>query len=460
VNLLLFLQLLNVQKEKHGRGFCASRLLFFLIFISLLVQLLSSTPLALGLDNKVVVVCKLDTVVNAAAVELIDEGLNEARNVGAAALVLLIDTPGGLLDATFDIVRLIERSTIPVVSFVYPKGATAWSAGAFIVLASHVAVMAPYSIIGSSQPRGYPFGELVEDPKLINSLTEFLVQRAKMHGRNETLAGKFVTENLNIDAEAAKDHGVVEAVASTIEEVLDVVDGMSVEVAEKEWISIQTRNAEISHYGPTIRVQALRIISNPNVAYILFILGVWGIIFGFLTTGFEGEIIGSVLLILGLIGLGFYVDLLVMILLILGGILIYVEMREPGLQFLGPAGVFCLLAGSLLLLRLDPSRWLISPQWYMFLVITVLSLTAILGGFSILVLYKVFKSATKKTAVLEFIEEVGRAIDEIGPDKDGFVRFHGELWKARSHTTINPGQKVRIVAKEGLTLIVEPLEES
>ncbi len=416
--------------------------------------------MALGLDSNVVVVCKLDAVVNAAAVELIDAGLNEARNVEAAAFVLLIDTPGGLLDATFDIVRLVEQSPIPVVSFVYPKGATAWSAGAFLVLSSHVAVMAPHSIIGACQPRGYPFGELIEDPKLINSLTEFLVQRAKMHDRNETLATKFVTENLNIDAEAARTHRVVEAVASTVEEALDLVDGMSVEVADKEQVTIQTANAEISYYGPTIRVQALRIISDPMVAYILFMLGVWGIIFGFLTIGFEGEIIGAILLILGLIGLGFYVDFLVIVLLVLGGILVYAEMREPGLQFLGPAGVFCLLAGSVLLLRLDPSRWLISPQWYMFLVITVLALTAVLGGFSILVLYKVFKSATKKTAVLEFVEEVGRAIDEIGPGKDGFVRFHGELWKARSQTVINPGQEVRIVAKEGLTLIVEPVKES
>ncbi len=416
--------------------------------------------MALDLDSNVVIVCKLDTVVNAAAVELIDAGLNEARNVGATAFVLLIDTPGGLLDATLDIVRLIEQSSIPVVSFVYPKGATAWSAGALLVLSSHVAVMAPHSIIGACQPRGYPFGELIEDPKLVNSLTEFLVQRAKMHDRNETLATKFVTENLNIDAETAETHRVVEAVASTVEEALDLVDSMSVEVADKDQVTIQTANAEISYYGPTIRVQALRIISDPMVAYILFMLGVWGIIFGFLTIGFEGEIIGAILLILGLIGLGFYVDFLVIVLLVLGGILVYAEMREPGLQFLGPAGVFCLLAGSVLLLRLDPSRWLISPQWYMFLVITVLALTAVLGGFSILVLYKVFKSATKKTAVLEFVEEVGRAIDEIGPGKDGFVRFHGELWKARSQKIVNPGQEVRIVAKEGLTLIVEPLEKS
>src|SRR3990170_5388499 len=134
-------------------------------------------------------------------------------------------------------------------------------------------------------------------------------------------------------------------------------------------------------------------------------------------------------------------------------------MREPGLQFFGPAGVFCLLVGSLLLLRFDPARWLISPQWYWFFTTIVLALTAILGGFSTLVLYKLFKSAKKRPVVLEFIGQVARTIDEIGPGKEGFVRFHGEYWRARSQTTISPGRKVKIVAKEGLTLIVEPVRE-
>jgi len=286
------------------------------------------------------------------------------------------------------------------------------------------------------------------------------MQRAEMHGRNKTIVEEFVTKNRNIGAEDAKNLNVVEVVSSAIEELLVDSDGMSVEVEGIGQVVIRTENAEVYHHGPSIRVRFLRIISDPTIAYLLFILGVWGIIFGFLTIGFEGEIIGGILLILGLIGLGFYVDLLVIILLILGGVLIYVEMREPGLQFFGPAGVFCLLAGSLLLLRFDPARWLISPQWYWFFMIITLALVAIIGGFSMLVLYKVFKSAKKRPAGLKFIGEVAIVLDEIGPDKEGFVRFHGEYWKARSNTTVTPGQKVKIIAKEGLTLIVEPVKEN
>ncbi len=431
----------------------------FAIIIFLFISAMLIIPFSSSIGSKPVVVVKLDGVINVATLELVKEGMNDASGMNATAIVLLLDTPGGMLDATFDIIELIRQSSIPVISFVYPAGATAWSAGTFIILSSHVAAMAPYSILGACQPRAYPSGELVDDPKLINSLTKFLEQKVEMHDRNATIAARFVKENLNIGAEDAKNYNVIEKLASTVEELLNGVDGINVEVAERGNVTIQTKNAEIHYFGPSIRVRALRVLSDPNIAYLLFILGVWGLIFGFFTTGFEGEIVGGILLILGLIGLGFYIDLFVAILLIFGGVLVFVEMREPGLEFFGPAGVVCLLVGSLLLLRFDPSRWLISPEWYWPFLIIVILLVAILAGFSVLVLYKVFKSAKKRPTVLEFVGGVAQTIDEIGPKKEGFVRFHGEYWKARSETLIKPSQKVKIIAKDGLMLIVEPLKE-
>jgi len=406
-----------------------------------------------------VIVIKLDGVINFAASELVREGMDEAHKINAEAVVLVLNTHGGLLDATFTIIDMIERSSIPVISFVHPKGATAWSAGTFIVLSSHVAAMAPFSILGSCAPRAYPTGELVQDPKLTNSLTKFIELRAEMHGRNETIVAKFVMENLNIGAEDAKNYGVIEKVATTLEELLDVVDGIDVEVAEKGQLTINTKNAAIHYFGASIHVRVLRIISDPMIAYLLFTLGVYGVIFGLFTAGYEGEIIGCILLILGLIGLGFYMDLLTIILITLGGVFIFVEMREPGLQFFGPAGIVCLSVGTLLLLRFDPARWLISPEWYQPFMLIVIALVAILTVFSALVLYKIVKAKKKRLTVLEFIGGVGRTIDEIGPEKLGFIRFHGEYWKARSDTIIKPNQKVKILAKEGLTLIVELLKE-
>lgn len=406
-----------------------------------------------------VIVIELDGVINFGASELIKEGLDEAYKINAKAVVLLLNTPGGSLDATFNIIDLIERSSIPVISFVHPKGATAWSAGTFIVLSSHIAAMAPFSILGSCAPRAYPTGELIQDSKLINSLTEFIVQRAEMHGRNKTVVAKFVTENLNIGAEDAKNYGVIEKVATTLEELLDVVDGIDVEVAEKGQLVIQTRNAAVHYFGASIRVRVLRVISDPMIAYLLFTLGVYGVIFGFFTAGYEGEIIGGILLFLGLIGLGFHVDFLSVVLITLGGVLVFVEMREPGLQFSGPAGIFCSSVGTLLLLRFDPTRWLISPEWYQFFMVMVIALVGIFTGFSALVLYKIVKAKKKRLTVLELIGGVGRTLDEIGPEKVGFIRFRGEYWKARSDTIIKPNRRVKILSKEGPTLVVEFIEE-
>jgi len=232
-----------------------------------------------------------------------------------------------------------------------------------------------------------------------------------------------------------------------------------VEVAEKGQLVIQTRNAAVHYFGASIRVRVLRVISDPMIAYLLFTLGVYGVIFGFFTAGYEGEIIGGILLFLGLIGLGFSVDFLSVVLITLGGVLVFVEMRESGLQFFGPAGIFCLLVGTLLLLRFDPTRWLISPEWYQFFMVVVIAFVGILTGFSALVLYKIVKAKKKRLTVLELIGGVGRTLDEIGPEKVGFIRFRGEYWKARSDTIIKSNRRVKILAKEGPTLIVEPVKE-
>lgn len=426
-----------------------------LIFLCLLSLALQGVPPSNGSGNGLVMVVNLKGVITVASYELVAEALDSAEQLGASALVIVIDTPGGAWEATQGIIGLIERSNIPVIAYVHPRGATAWSAGTYIVVSSHVAAMTPYSIMGSCQPRMYPTGEPVEDPKLVNAFTEYLVQRAKMHGRNATLAEEFVRLNRNVGAEEAGDLGMVEVLASSLEELLVLVDGRSVEMPTGE-TGLMTRGAEVHHYSPSVRVRVLGFISDPNIAYVLFIVGVYGIIFGFSAAGFEGEIIGTILLVLGLIGLGFYVDVLIVGLLLLGGVFIYLEIREPAAEIFGPAGVFCLVAGSLLMLRFDPSSWLISPEWYWVFMVTVILLVAIMSGFSIFVLYKIIKAVKQTPVALGFVGEKATAIDELGPGKEGFVRFHGELWRARSEVPIKPGERVRVIAKEGLILTVEP----
>ncbi|MEM3614542.1 MAG: ATP-dependent Clp protease proteolytic subunit, partial [Nitrososphaerales archaeon] len=189
-----------------------------LIFIFLLTLL--SAAYSAKADH--IIAVKVDGTITAMSSEVIDEALREAEALNTP-LIILIDTPGGNLDATIKIIDRIERSTVPVIGYVYPKGARAWSAGTYILLSTHIASMAPHTILGSAQPVAYnPLGgtQPINDTKTINALTTFLVEKARMHGRNETTAARFIKENLNLSAEEAKKMGVIEYVADSVEELL------------------------------------------------------------------------------------------------------------------------------------------------------------------------------------------------------------------------------------------------
>lgn len=426
--------------------------LLFLFFVFLIVFFV---PFVYGQSDSLVVVVNLEGVISVASYESIVEALEFSERIEASAIVFVIDTPGGAWEATQGIIRLIEDSRIPIVSYVYPRGATAWSAGTYIVASSHIAAMAPFSIIGSCQPRIFPSGDVVEDEKTLNAFSEYIIQRARMHGRNETVAEACVRNNLNLGADEALYLNFIEFVSPSLEELLIAIDDQSVETIIGE-ITLDTSGSNIIDYSPSIRVRMLKMISDPTVAYILFILGVYGIIFGFSVAGFEGEIIGAISLLLGLIGLGFYVDLFILVLLLLGGVFIYLEIRDPAAEIFGPAGIVCLVLGSLLMLRLDPSSWLVSLEWYRLFLYTAIVLVAIVSGLSIFILYKIILATKKESVTLSFIGEKAITVDEIKPEKRGFVRFHGELWRARSNFVIKPGVSVKIIGRENLVLIVEP----
>jgi membrane-bound serine protease (ClpP class) len=401
----------------------------------------------------------MEGVITIASLELVSTALERADQLDSPAVVLLIETPGGTWDATQDIIRLIETSNTPVIAYVYPVGATAWSAGTYIVVSSHIAVMAPFSIIGSSQPRMFPSGETVEDPKALNAFAEYIIQRAKMHGRNATLAEEFVRTNRNVGAEEALELGIIEAVSPSIEQLLADIDGMNVSLSTGYTI-LNTVNAEVHYHKPSIRNRILFLIADPNVAYILFTVGVYVLVFGLATVGLTGETIGAIMLILGLIGLGFYVDLLTIGLLVLGAVFIYLEIRDPAAEVFGPAGIFSLIIGSLLMLRLNPEDWLVSLQWYRVFMITAILLVITLSGLALYILYTVIRAVKRKPSALTFEGNEATTIDELGPDKIGYVRFHGELWKARSEKPVKAGEKVEVTGKENLVLTVEPMKHN
>jgi membrane-bound serine protease (ClpP class) len=407
------------------------------------------------LTNQVLVL-RIDGPITSSTAELVAEVLQAAEIRRTHAVVIQLNTLGGLLSATIDIIDKIERSPVPVVTYVSPQGARAWSAGAFILVGSHVAAMAPYTIAGSSQPVSYsPVGgsQPINDTKTINALSLFIAERARLHARNETAARAFVEHNLNLNEEAALRYRVIEVVARSIDELLFKIDGMTVETAAGK-VTLRTAGSSPIQYSVGLRLLLLHVISDPLIASIALLIGMYALIFGLSALGHTAEVIGAFLLIIGLIGLGLSVNIGALLLIIVGAILMIGEAYAPTHGLLAGTGVFFVVVGSLLLIPFEASQWSISAGWYISFITVVLSAASVIGAFTIFMVYKVFRARMKRPVMGELVGEKVEVIDKLGPGIVGFVKYRGEYWRARSSENIEPGTEAEIVAKEGPILIV------
>ena len=428
-----------------------SYLLIFLFFTSL-------TQIVHAEDTTILVV-EVAEVIDQATVELISGSLDQANKIHAEALILLLDTPGGGADQTFEIGDLILESQIPVVGYVYPKGATAWSAGTFILMTTHYAAMAPNTIIGSAQPIeiGVEGTRLVNDSKRINALVEWITERAAIYGRNITLAEEFITKNRNVNATEALAIGGIDTIASSIDKLVSDIDGEQIKIND-EIVTLSTKNANIEFFTPSLRIQVLKLLSNPILTSLLLILGIFALIFGISAPGLGAEIFGVIAILLSLLGSGFNIPIISGFLLILGGVLLFIEIFiTPGFGVMGIGGAISLIAGSVFLIPDYSNRgWLISMEWTSTAIIILIAVVILIVVFFLFVLYKILKIRTRKTVVGTFIGEQARSIDQITPEKPGYVRFKGEYWQAKSAEIIKPNTKVIIVDKDESILIVKP----
>lgn len=402
---------------------------------------------------------RIEGPITTSTAELVAEALQEASFRGAAVVVLQLNTPGGILSATLDIVDKIEKSPVPVVTYVSPQGARAWSAGAFILIGSHIAAMAPYTITGSSQPVNYsPLGgsEPINDTKTINALSLFIAERARLHGRNETAARAFVESNLNLNAENALRYHVVEVVAESVDGLLLKIDGMAVSTVIGR-VTLRTAGASSVQYSASLRLLLLDVISDPLVASLALLVGIYALIFGLSAPGHAAEVVGAFLLITGLIGIGLSVNVGALLLLVVGAILMIAEAYTPTHGFLAGAGLVFVVVGSLLLIPFEASRWSISVDWYLTFITVVLSAASVIGAFTIFMVYKVLRARLKRPVTGELIGEKVEVIDRLSPGTVGFVKYRGEYWQARSTENIDPKTEAEIVAKEGPILIVRQL---
>ena len=421
---------------------------FHLALLALLsIGLLALAGAAAG--QGCVMVVALDGAITPASDDIVREAIAEAEGRGCEALVVTLDTPGGGLTETKEITGLIERASLPVIGYVYPSGATAWSAGTIILLSSDIAAMVPGTIIGSAQPVQIgPTGmEAVNDTKVINAVVALVEEKARNNNRNTTAAREFVLSNLNLNAEDALRYGVIEHVSPSLGALLEEVDG-----TEAKNRTLATRGAEVVRFEPSLRLRVLAVLSDPLLAGLLLIVGLYALIFGLSNPGVGAELVGVIVLALGLIGLGFSVNLGALFLIALGIVLLLVELNSPGFGLLGAAGLACMVIGSVLLVPIGSPEWYTPASYKRDAFVALVAPTIVIGAFFVFALYKVAEARRRPTYSAKMEAEVAEALDRIDPR--GHVMYNGEYWAAEAEEPIEAGEMVEVVGKERMVLKV------
>ncbi|MGB9677499.1 MAG: NfeD family protein, partial [Candidatus Ratteibacteria bacterium] len=357
--------------------------------------------------------------------------------------------------STRKIVQEILSSKIPVIGFVYPSGSQCASAGTFIALSCHILAMAPATNIGAAHPvtlTGEEKDSKMEE-KIVNDSVSFIKTIAKYRKRNEKWAERAVRESISSTEEEALKEKIIDFIAKDIDELLKKIDGKKVEVNGKEIILI-SKNAEIKEVKLEFKDKILQFVSDPNIAYILLIIGIWGIILEFSHPGFGiPGIVGTIALILAFFGLHTLpINLAGLILIILSFIFFGIEAITPSFGIFITSGIITFILGSLMLFK--KTSEIKVPN------ISILLASVLTGSFIWFIIW--FAWRTKKRKIITgkegLIGEEGRCITELNPE--GIVFIHGEYWKGKSiKTSIQKNKKVKVVDVKGLTLIVEEIKD-
>ncbi len=399
--------------------------------------------------------------------------LHEATERGAALVVVTIDTPGGLDTAMRDMVQAILAADVPVVAYVAPSGARAASAGTFLMYASHVAAMAPATNLGAATPvqiggpsaappddgpsedqdgKPAPAGSALER-KALNDSIAYIRGLAELRGRNVEWAEAAVREGASLPADEALAAGVVDLVATDLPELLAQIDGRKVKLRTQE-VELHTMGMVLHEVEADWRTNLLSLVTNPNVAYLLMLIGIYGLLLeGYNPGAIVPGVVGAICLLLALFAFQVLsVNYAGLALIALGVILIVAESFVPSFGALGLGGIVAFVIGSVMLLDKDVPGF--SVAW---------PLIAAMGLAGALVLLAIvsFAVRARRRPVVSGIEGLTREIAEAVEDFDsqGLVRVHGELWTAVSKEPVRAGQRLTIRKVEGLVIQVEPARE-
>ncbi|MGQ9664283.1 MAG: NfeD family protein [bacterium] len=376
----------------------------------------------------------------------------EERN--GVCLIIKLDTPGGLDESMREITKRILNAKVPVVIYVAPRGARAASAGVFILYASHIAAMAPGTNVGAAHPVGMG-GEKIDTvmaSKVTNDAVAYLQSLAKARNRNIEWAEKAVRQSASIDDETALKLGVCELIAEDEEDLIDKLDGREVKIFE-ETIRLNTKSVPLEKISMSLREKLLLILTNPNIAYILLLLGIYGLFFELQNPGmiFPG-VVGGICLILGFYALHLLpVNYAGLALILLSAIFFILEIYVASHGLLSVGGVVSLIIGSLILFESDLPFLRVS--WEVIMVVVI-----IIVGFVGVLLFLGIKAQFRKPAAgrESLIGEQGVARTQINKE-GGTVFVHGEFWNAVSDKPIKKGARVKVISAQGMVLKVEPL---
>ncbi len=409
-----------------------------------------------------------------AVADYVHRGMQKARDAGAGIIILRMDTPGGLDAAMRDIIRDILASPVPVAAFVAPGGARAASAGTYILYAAHIAAMAPGTNVGAATPvriGGLPSPDGRPNPpgdrkkpqagdsmrkKMVNDAVAYIRSLAAMRGRNADWAERAVREAASLPAEAALKKGVIDLMATDIPALLKRLDGRTVRT-RLAVVRLNTAQARITDIAPDWRTRLLAVITDPNIAYILMLLGIWGLFLEFAHPGAVlPGIVGAICLLLALFAFqALPVSFAGLALMLLGLALMIAEAFAPSFGALGLGGLVAFVIGSIMLLDTETPGYAIAMP----LILTV----AIASGAFFLLIVNLATRAWRRPVVSgreEMIGATGRALRSFrhrrGFRHEGHIRIRGEIWRAVSGLPVRGGEKVRVTGLDGLTLNVEP----
>ncbi len=445
-------------------------------WLHFLARLVLPACLILGLaapaSAAMVRVLTVEGAISPGSADYLLRGIDKAIEEQAHLIVIEMDTPGGLDTAMRDIIKAILASPVPIATYVSPRGARAASAGTYILYASHIAAMAPATNLGAATPvelaptgggdkpaapdkpdASKPANQPPGDPKMrkaVHDAAAYIRGLAELRGRNVEWAERAVREAVSLPASEALELNVIDLVATDLDDLLRQLNGRIIQM-NGETVTLDTANAVIERAQPDWRSRLLAVIGNPGIAYILMLLGIYGLIYEFSNPGmlFPG-VVGGICLLLAMFALQVMpINYVGLALIILGIVLMISEAFIPSFGALGMGGVIAFVIGSVMLIDTDVPGYGI--PWTL-----IIPVAAVSGLFSFFVVGMAIKARARPvvTGAEEMIGARGEILHDM--DHEGWAHVHGEQWQVHSNVPLKRGSTIRVRARRDLILDVEP----